>query len=68
MENKPPHLLDLTYPQLKELVISFREPAYRTDQVLNWIYQRAPSFDEISFTPILSPEAQGWHYLITLTP
>ena len=52
MENGLPHLLDISYPQLKELVVSFGEPAYRTDQFLNWVYKKAASsFDEMTDLP-----------------
>jgi 23S rRNA (adenine2503-C2)-methyltransferase len=47
------NILDLTYPQLKELVHSLSEPAYRADQILWWIYGRlATSFDEMTDLPL----------------
>jgi 23S rRNA (adenine2503-C2)-methyltransferase len=46
------NILDLNYPQLKELVASLGEPAYRADQLLKWIYQKqAVSFTDMSDLP-----------------
>jgi 23S rRNA (adenine2503-C2)-methyltransferase len=46
------NILDLSYPQLKELVSSLGEPAYRADQVLWWIYGKlATSFEEMTDLP-----------------
>jgi 23S rRNA (adenine2503-C2)-methyltransferase len=42
-------ILDLSYPQLKELVRSLGEPPYRSDQILWWIYGKlATSFEEMT--------------------
>jgi 23S rRNA (adenine2503-C2)-methyltransferase len=70
MENTRPNILDLTYPQLQELVVSLGGPAYRADQLLNWIFKKlAPSFEEMSDLP------QSWRQklavetaLFTFTP
>ena len=49
MDNTKPHILDLAYPQLQELVVSLGEKAYRADQLLGWIYKKlASSFEEMS--------------------
>jgi 23S rRNA (adenine2503-C2)-methyltransferase len=46
------NILDLSYPQLKELVSSLDEPAYRADQILWWIYGKlATSFEEMTDLP-----------------
>ncbi len=46
-------ILDLAYPQLKELVRSLGEPAYRADQILWWIYGKlATSFEEMTDLPL----------------
>jgi 23S rRNA (adenine2503-C2)-methyltransferase len=46
------NILDLTYPQLKELVCSLGEPAYRADQIAWWIYKKlAVSFEEMTDLP-----------------
>jgi 23S rRNA (adenine2503-C2)-methyltransferase len=46
------NILDLSYPQLKELVSSLKEPAYRADQILWWIYRKlATSFEEMTDLP-----------------
>jgi 23S rRNA (adenine2503-C2)-methyltransferase len=45
-------ILDLAYSQLKELVCSLGEPAYRADQILWWIYGKlATSFEEMTDLP-----------------
>jgi 23S rRNA (adenine2503-C2)-methyltransferase len=47
-----PDILDYSQSQLKELVVSMGVPAYRSDQVLNWIYKKlASSFAEMSDLP-----------------
>jgi len=46
------NILDLSYPQLKELVHSLGEPAYRADQILWWIYGKlTTSFEEMTDLP-----------------
>jgi len=46
-------ILDLTYPQLRELVRSLGEPSYRADQILWWIYGKlATSFEEMTDLPL----------------
>jgi 23S rRNA (adenine2503-C2)-methyltransferase len=45
-------LLDLTYPQLQNLVLSLGEPAYRADQLLRWLYgDLATSFEDMHNLP-----------------
>ncbi|MCX5994922.1 MAG: radical SAM protein, partial [Chloroflexi bacterium] len=45
-------ILDLSYPQLKELVCSLGEPAYRADQIAWWVYKKlAISFEEMTDLP-----------------
>jgi 23S rRNA (adenine2503-C2)-methyltransferase len=52
METAHKNILDLSYPQLKELVRSLDEPAYRADQILWWIYGKlATSFEEMTDLP-----------------
>ncbi len=46
------NILDLYYPQLKELVCSLGEPAYRADQIAWWVYKKlATSFEEMTDLP-----------------
>ena len=52
METVQHKILDLTYPQLEELVCSMGEPRYRADQVLWWVYRKlAVSFEEMTDLP-----------------
>ncbi len=52
MQNTKPHILDLSYSQLKELLASLGEKPYRADQLMSWIYKKlAGSFDEMSDLP-----------------
>lgn len=45
-------LLDLTYDELKELLTSWGEPAYRADQVWGWLYRSlATDFQEMTNLP-----------------
>ena len=45
-------LLDLTYDQLKELLVSWGEPSYRADQLWGWIYRSlAADFEEMTNLP-----------------
>ncbi|MBC8493139.1 MAG: 23S rRNA (adenine(2503)-C(2))-methyltransferase RlmN [Chloroflexi bacterium] len=45
-------LLDLTYDQLKELLVSCGEPAYRADQIWRWLYRSlASDFQEMTNLP-----------------
>ena len=47
------NIIDLSYTQLKELVRSLGEPAYRVDQILWWIYGKlSTSFDEMTDLPL----------------
>ena len=47
------NILDLTYPQLEELLRSLGEPAYRSGQILRWIYGRlAIAFEEMTDLPL----------------
>jgi 23S rRNA (adenine2503-C2)-methyltransferase len=50
---QPAHLKDLTRDELRALVTSrFGEPAYRGDQIFEWIYRhRAADFDAMSNLP-----------------
>ena len=46
------NILDLSHPQLKELVGSLGEPAYRADQIAWWVYKKlATSFEEMTDLP-----------------
>ena len=46
------NILDLAYPQLKELVCSMGEPAYRAAQIAWWVYKKlATSFEEMTDLP-----------------
>jgi 23S rRNA (adenine2503-C2)-methyltransferase len=50
--NKQIFLLDLTFPQLQELIKSRGEPQFRAKQVWEWVYKKlAGSFDEMSDVP-----------------
>lgn len=52
MEKSLTNILDLTQTQLRELVVSLDAPAYRADQILNWIFKKyALSFEEMSDLP-----------------
>ena len=45
-------LLDLTYDQLTELLVSWKEPAYRADQIWSWLYRSlATDFREMTNLP-----------------
>ncbi len=45
-------LLNLTYDQLKELLVSWGEPAYRADQIWGWLYRSlAADFQEMTNLP-----------------
>lgn len=46
------YILDLTFDELKEFVISRNEPAFRAVQIWEWIYKKlAGSFDEMTYLP-----------------
>jgi 23S rRNA (adenine2503-C2)-methyltransferase len=46
------NILDMSYPQLEELVCSLGEPAYRADQIAWWVYKKlATSFEEMTDLP-----------------
>ena len=46
------NILDLTYHELKELVGSLGQPAYRADQIAWWVYKKlAASFEEMTDLP-----------------
>ncbi len=60
-------LLDKNLEEMRELAKAAGQPAYRTRQLLDWIYKkRASSFDELSNIP------QTWkeelHKTLSLTP
>ncbi|MBF0551264.1 MAG: 23S rRNA (adenine(2503)-C(2))-methyltransferase RlmN [Deltaproteobacteria bacterium] len=43
------NLLDFDLPQLKELIFSWREPAYRADQVWGWLYRKdVPAIEDMT--------------------
>jgi len=45
-------LLDLTYDELKELLVSWGEPVYRADQIWGWLYRSlATDFQEMTNLP-----------------
>lgn len=53
METDHKNFLDITYPEVKELMHSLGEPSYRADQILRWIYGKlVTSFDEMSDLPL----------------
>jgi 23S rRNA (adenine2503-C2)-methyltransferase len=46
------NILDLSYEQIKELIVSMGERPYRAEQLLKWIYkQAAASFEDMSDLP-----------------
>ncbi|MDO8491379.1 MAG: 23S rRNA (adenine(2503)-C2)-methyltransferase, partial [Dehalococcoidia bacterium] len=46
------NISDLTLEQLRSLLASWGEPAFRADQIQRWLYQRlAGSFDEMTDLP-----------------
>lgn len=52
MQTVPKNILDLSHTQLRELVHSLGEPAYRADQILWWVYKKlATSFEEMTDLP-----------------
>lgn len=52
MEIAHKNILDLTYHELKELVGSLGQPAYRADQIAWWVYKKlAVSFEEMTDLP-----------------
>ena len=52
MEMARKNILDLSHTQLKELIHSLGEPAYRADQILWWVYNKlATSFEEMTDLP-----------------
>jgi len=52
METARKNILDLSHTQLKELIHSLGEPAYRADQILWWVYNKlATSFEEMTDLP-----------------
>ena len=53
LEKGLPNILDLSRFQLKELIESLGDPAYRSDQILSWIYKiLASSFEEMTNLPL----------------
>ncbi len=70
METAHKNILDLSYPQLKELVCSLGEPAYRADQIAWWVYKKlATSFEEMTDLPqSLRQKLAGVASLTRLTP
>ncbi len=52
VETDHKNILDMSYPQLEELVCSLGEPAYRADQIAWWVYKKlATSFEEMTDLP-----------------
>jgi 23S rRNA (adenine2503-C2)-methyltransferase len=52
LSGKPVNILDLSNSELNEFITSLKEPAYRADQLRNWIYKKlASSFEEMSDLP-----------------
>lgn len=46
-------LLDLTYPELENLVLSLGQPRYRADQIVEWLYKHlASDFKEMHNLPL----------------
>jgi len=70
MDKKPVCLLDLNSEELKTLVVSLGEKAYRAAQLEQWIYKKsAASFDEMSDLPQgFRDKLQEAAVLFTLTP
>ena len=66
----PTKILDLSYEQIKELVVSLGERPYRADQLMKWIYkQSAASYEEMSDLPQAFRERlRGEMVLFTMTP
>ncbi len=62
-------ILDLAYPELKELIKSMGEPSFRADQLMRWVYKRlAGSFSEMTDLPeALREKLQVQAILTTLT-
>ena len=70
MDKKPVYLLDLNSEELKALVVSLGEKAYRAAQLEQWIYKKsAASFDEMSDLPQgFRDKLQEAAVLFTLVP
>lgn len=62
--------MNLSYPRLKELIVSLGSPDYRADQLLNWIYKKlASAFDEMSDLPLsLRQKLKSETVLFTFNP
>ncbi|MFH0847438.1 MAG: 23S rRNA (adenine(2503)-C(2))-methyltransferase RlmN [Chloroflexota bacterium] len=46
-------ILDLSYSELRELMVAWGEPSYRANQVLGWVYQKgAVAVDEMTDLPL----------------
>ncbi len=53
IKNAGTAILDLSHDELKGLVCYLGEPAYRANDILNWVYQRlSASFDEMTNLPL----------------
>ena len=49
----PEFITNLTVKQIKDLVVSLNEPAYRAKQLLGWVYRKlAVSWDEMTDLPL----------------
>jgi 23S rRNA (adenine2503-C2)-methyltransferase len=47
-----PHILDLSYSQLQELLVSMGEKPYRADQLMSWIFKKqVSSYEEMTDLP-----------------
>jgi 23S rRNA (adenine2503-C2)-methyltransferase len=52
MEQLKIKILDLSYDALKDLIMSWGQKAYRTDQLINWIFKKSAStYEEMSDLP-----------------
>jgi 23S rRNA (adenine2503-C2)-methyltransferase len=66
----PEFITNLTVKQIKDLVISLDEPAYRAKQLLGWVYRKlAVSWDEMTDLPLsFRQKLAAQTNLHTLTP
>jgi len=52
--------MDLTIPQIEELMAGLDEPGYRAKQIYKWVHQKgAASFDEMTDLPLVLREKLG---------
>jgi 23S rRNA (adenine2503-C2)-methyltransferase len=51
--DRPLYFFDITTDKLKEIITSSGQPAFRSNQILDWAYKRlAPSFDDMTDIPV----------------